>query len=92
MRDALFHRMDRSVILTSMSTAAEIGEKLIRQIREAIAEDNRKEIIERLLKGRQERVRKGHSAGGNVPYGYRRERKTLVLNGSKPLSSGRFLK
>ena len=53
-------------------------EVLIRQIREAIAEDNRKEIIERLLKGRQERVRKGHSPGGNVPYGYRREKKTLV--------------
>ena len=51
---------------------------LIRQIREAIAEDNREEIIERLLKGRQERIRKGHSPGGNVPYGYRRERKTLV--------------
>lgn len=46
---------------------------LIRQIREAIAEDNRKEIIERLLKGRQERVRKGHFPGGNVPYGFRRE-------------------
>lgn len=32
---------------------------LIRQIREAVAEDSRKDIIERLLKGRQERVRKG---------------------------------
>ena len=31
---------------------------LIRQIREAIAEENRKEIIERLWKGRQERVRR----------------------------------
>lgn len=51
---------------------------LIRQIREAIAEDNRKEIIERLLKGRQERVRKGHFPGGNVPYGFRREGKYLV--------------
>ena len=50
-------------------------EVLVRQIREAIAEDNRKEIIERLLKGRQERVRTGHVPGGNVPYGYRRERK-----------------
>ena len=39
---------------------------LIRQIREAIAEDNRKEIIERLLKGRQERVRKGRAPGGNL--------------------------
>jgi DNA invertase Pin-like site-specific DNA recombinase len=51
---------------------------LIRQIREAIAEDNRKEIIERLLKGRQERVRKGHFPGGNVPYGYRKEKKRLI--------------
>jgi len=51
---------------------------LLRQIREAIAEDNRKEIIERLLKGRQERVRKGHFPGGNVPYGYRIEKKTLI--------------
>src|SRR5689334_415905 len=45
---------------------------LLRQIREAIAEDNRKEIIERLWKGRQERVRKGNTPGGNAPYGYRR--------------------
>jgi site-specific DNA recombinase len=51
---------------------------LLRQIREAIAEDNRKEIVERLLKGRQERVRKGHFPGGNTPYGYRIEKKTLV--------------
>jgi site-specific DNA recombinase len=51
---------------------------LLRQIREAIAEDNRKEIVERLLKGRQERVRKGRFPGGNIPYGYRLERKTLV--------------
>ena len=60
-------------------------EVLIRQIREAIAEDNRKEIIERLLKGRQERVRKGHSPGGNVPYGYRREKKTLVADDAEAL-------
>jgi site-specific DNA recombinase len=51
---------------------------VIRQIREAIAEDNRKEIIERLLKGRQERVRKGHFPGGNVPYGYRIGKKRLI--------------
>src|SRR5438105_4099882 len=53
---------------------------LIRQIREAIAEDNRKEIIERLWKGRQERVRKGKAPGGNVPYGYRRANKRLVID------------
>jgi site-specific DNA recombinase len=45
---------------------------LVRQIREAIAEENRKEIIERLWKGRQERVRQGRAAGGTTPYGFRR--------------------
>ena len=50
----------------------------LRQICEAIAEDNRKAVIERLLKGRQERVRKGHFPGGNIPYGYRTEKKTLI--------------
>lgn len=53
---------------------------LIRQIREAIAEDNRKEIIERLLKGREERVRKGLMPGGNIAYGYRREGKLILHN------------
>jgi site-specific DNA recombinase len=53
---------------------------LIRQIREAIAEENRKEIIERLWKGRRERVRNGRPAGGMVPYGYRRRRKTFVTH------------
>jgi site-specific DNA recombinase len=51
---------------------------LIRQIREAIAEENRKDIIERLWKGRQERVRKRLPPGGNVPYGYRRNSGQLV--------------
>lgn len=53
---------------------------LIRQIREAIAEDNRKEIIERLCKGRQERIRKGRAPGGNAPYGFTRINKRLVVN------------
>ncbi len=52
---------------------------LIRQIQEAIAEENRKEIIERLWKGRQERVRKGQFPGGNVPYGYRRNGKQFAV-------------
>jgi site-specific DNA recombinase len=51
---------------------------LIRQIREAIAEDDRKEIIDRLWKGRRERVRNGKPAGGTVPYGYRRRQKGFV--------------
>jgi site-specific DNA recombinase len=53
---------------------------LIRQIREAIAEENRKDIIERLWKGRQERVRRGLPPGGTVPYGYQRNEKGLVVN------------
>jgi site-specific DNA recombinase len=53
---------------------------LIRQIMEAIAEDNRREIIERLWKGRQERVRKGLFPGGNLPYGYVREGKFVKLH------------
>jgi len=51
---------------------------LIRQIREAIAEDDRKEIIDRLWKGRRERVRNGKPAGGTVPYGYRRRKGGFV--------------
>ncbi len=50
---------------------------LIRQIKEAIAEENRKEIIERLKKGREERVRKGRLAGGTLPYGYMRNAKEI---------------
>jgi site-specific DNA recombinase len=53
---------------------------LIRQIMEAIAEENRREIIERLWKGRQERVRKGLFPGGNTPYGYVREGRHLSIN------------
>jgi len=53
---------------------------LIRQIREAIAEENRKEIIDRLKKGREERVRKGKMAGGTLPYGYSRINKDIINN------------
>ncbi len=45
---------------------------LIRQIKSAIAEENRQEIIERLKKGREERIRNGKMAGGTLPYGYKR--------------------
>jgi len=51
---------------------------LIRQIRAAIAEENRKEIIERLKKGREERTLKGRMAGGTAPYGYRRAGKEII--------------
>ena len=53
---------------------------LIRQILEAVAEDNRREIIERLWKGRQERVRKGLFPGGNLPYGYVRTAETVKID------------
>jgi site-specific DNA recombinase len=77
-----FQRYGVRVLIADMPTynSQDRRDVLIRQIREAIAEDNRKEIIERLLKGRQERVRKGHFLGGNVPYGYRIEKKKLVPN------------
>ncbi len=53
---------------------------LIRQIKEAIAEDNRKEIIERLKKGREERIRKGLMAGGTLSYGYTRQGREIMQN------------
>lgn len=53
---------------------------LIRQIKEAIAEENRKEIIERLKKGREERIRKGCMAGGTLPYGYARQGRQIKKN------------
>jgi site-specific DNA recombinase len=53
---------------------------LIRQIKEAIAEENRKEIIDRLKKGREERIRKGKIAGGTLPYGYMRNSKEIRKN------------
>ena len=53
---------------------------LIRQILEAIAEENRREIIERLWKGRQERIRNGLFPGGNLPYGYVRKDKAIVID------------
>ena len=53
---------------------------LLRQIREAIAEENRKEIIERLKKGREERTLKGKMAGGTLPYGYSRMGKEISKN------------
>lgn len=53
---------------------------LIRQIFEAIAENSRREIIERLWKGRQERVRRGLFPGGNLPYGYIRNNKAVNID------------
>jgi site-specific DNA recombinase len=53
---------------------------LIRQILEAIAEENRRDIIERLCKGRQERTRQGLFPGGNLPYGYMRNNKAVAVH------------
>jgi site-specific DNA recombinase len=75
-----FQRYGVRVLIADMPTynGQDRRDVLLRQIREAIAEENRKEIVERLFKGRQERVRKGRFPGGNVPYGYRIEKKTLI--------------
>ena len=75
-----FQRYGVRVLIADMPTydGRNRRDVLIRQIREAIAEDNRKEVIERLLKGRQQRVRNGHFPGGNAPYGYRIKKKKLV--------------
>src|SRR5713101_9324726 len=81
----LFYELERlgvRVLIADMPTynGKDRKDVLIRQIREAIAEENRKDIIERLWKGRQERVRRGLPPGGNVPYGYRRIAKALVID------------
>jgi site-specific DNA recombinase len=81
----LFHEfatLGVDVLIADMPTYNSKDRKdvLIRQIREAIAEENRKDIIERLWKGRQERVRRGLFPGGNVPYGFRRNGKGLQVD------------
>lgn len=80
----LFHKFEQlgvEVLIADMPTynGKDRKDVLVRQIREAIAEENRKDIIERLWKGRQERVRRGWFPGGNVPYGYRRNGKELIV-------------
>jgi site-specific DNA recombinase len=79
----LFHQFEnlgiRILIADMPQYNGERKDILIRQIFEAIAEDNRREIIERLWKGRQERIRKGLFPGGNLPYGYVRENKTVKI-------------
>src|SRR5438132_780738 len=75
-----FEQMGIEVLIVDMPTYTVRDRKAVflRQIREAIAEENRKDIIEKLLKGRQERVRNGKPAGGKVPYGYRRRQKRFL--------------
>lgn len=57
-------RLSRDVRIADMPSynGRDRKDVLVRQIREAIAEENRKDIIERLWKGRQERVRRGGAA------------------------------
>jgi site-specific DNA recombinase len=81
----LFYELNQlrvEVLIVDMPTynAKDRKDVLIRQIREAIAEENRKDIIERLWKGRQERVRRGLAPGGNVAYGYRRNGNTFEVD------------
>ena len=81
----LFHEfaaLGVDVLIADMPTYNSRDRKdvLVRQIREAIAEENRKEIIERLWKGRQERVRRGLFPGGNVPYGFCRNGEGLAVD------------
>ena len=84
----LFHEFGAlgvGVLIADMPTydGKDRKDVLVRQIREAIAEENRKEIIERLWKGRQGRVRRGLFPGGNVPYGFRRSGKGLEVDDAK---------
>lgn len=77
-----FHRLGVRILMADMPyyDGGNRKDVLIRQIRGAIAEENRKEIIERLKKGREERIRKGKMAGGMLPYGYSRNGKGIIKN------------
>jgi site-specific DNA recombinase len=80
-----FGRLGVGVVIADMPYYDESNRKdvLLRQIREAIAEENRKEIIERLKKGREERTLKGNMAGGTLPYGYSRNGKEISRNANE---------
>lgn len=80
-----FAKLGVRILIADMPTYDSRDRKdvMLRQIREVIAEENRKDIIERLWKGRQERVRRGLPAGGNVSYGYRRNGRSLEVDPSE---------
>ncbi|MBI1912125.1 MAG: recombinase family protein [Deltaproteobacteria bacterium] len=79
-----FKKLGVKVLIADMPQYnGESKDVLMRQILAAVAEENRRGIIERLLKGRQERVRKGRFPGGNLPYGYMRDNKRVVINPSE---------
>lgn len=77
-----FERHNVKIIIADMPHYDDKNRKdvLIRQIKEAIAEENRKDIIERLYRGRQESVRQGKHPGGNIPYGYKRNSRGFEKN------------
>ncbi len=77
-----FERLGVQILIADMPghNGKDRKDVLVRQIHEAIAEENRKEIIERLWKGRQERVRQGLPPGGNRAYGYHRNGKGLAVD------------
>ena len=76
-----FQKLEVRILIADMPQYnGERKDILIRQILEAISEENRREIIERLWKGRQERIRKGLFPGGNLPYGYVRKNKSIVID------------
>lgn len=77
-----FERLCVRVLIDDMPTydGRDRKDVMLRQIREVIAEENRKEIIERLWKGRRERVRRGLMSGGNLSYGYERSRVGIQIN------------
>ncbi len=76
-----FKRLGVRVLIADMPQYnGERKDIMMRQILEAVAEENRREIIDRLFKGRQERVRRGYSPGGNLPYGYVREDKMIIID------------
>jgi DNA invertase Pin-like site-specific DNA recombinase len=84
----LFHEFERlgvRVLIADMPSYNALDRKdvMIRQIREAIAEENRKDIIERLWKGRRARVERGSTPGGTLAYGYRRDGKSVVIDDSE---------
>jgi len=81
----LFYRFEQkgiSVLIANMPAynGTNCKDVFVRQILEVVAEQNRKDIIEQLWKGRQERVRRGLPPGGNVSYGYRRVEKHIALD------------
>lgn len=76
-----FERLGVQVLITDMPNYNSRNhlDVLMRQVNEAMAEVNRKQIIDKLWKGRQARVRKGLFPGGNVPYGFRRQGKKKLV-------------